>query len=186
MILYINSCVRPESRTHRLAKALLEKLGEPYNELKLAESDLAPVTDTLLERRTALISEGKFDDPLFAPARQFAAADTIVISAPFWDGSFPSLLKVYFENIYIVGLVTRYNEQGIPCGLCRGKMLYYVTTSGGFFFPDFGYNYIKTITQQCFGIRETRLIQAQNLDLVGADPEKILQDAIAGLDDLLC
>lgn len=30
MILYINSCVRKESRTNRIAKALIEKLGDEF------------------------------------------------------------------------------------------------------------------------------------------------------------
>ena len=184
MILYINSCVRPNSRTHRLAKILLDKLGGTYEELKLAGSALAPVDNALLERRTSLIAEGKFDDPLFALARQFAAAEDIVISAPFWDGSFPSLLKVYIENIYIVGLVTRYNEQGIPVGLCHAKNLYYVTTAGGPFFPNFGYSYIQALATQCFGVKETHLIQAQNLDIIGADPEAILQKAVSDIESL--
>ncbi|MBR1689463.1 MAG: hypothetical protein IJ713_01655 [Oscillibacter sp.] len=37
MILYINACVRSESRTNRIAKALLETLGGAYEEVKLAE-----------------------------------------------------------------------------------------------------------------------------------------------------
>ena len=35
MILYVNACVRPESRTDRIARALLEKLGGEYEELNL-------------------------------------------------------------------------------------------------------------------------------------------------------
>jgi len=37
----------------------------------------------------ALIAAGSFDDPMFALARQFAAADEVVIAAPLWDLSFP-------------------------------------------------------------------------------------------------
>ena len=98
MILYVNCCVRSESRTDRLARALLEKLGE-YTELYLPSEDILPLTEKMLIKRTSLLENGQFDDPIFHYAKQFAAADKIVISAPFWDGSFPSLLKVYIENI---------------------------------------------------------------------------------------
>ena len=37
MTLYINCCVREESRTNRLANAVLKKLGNEYTELKLYE-----------------------------------------------------------------------------------------------------------------------------------------------------
>ena len=54
MILYINACVRDESRTDRLARRLLDKLGE-YTELKLAEENLKPLDKGPLEYRSELI-----------------------------------------------------------------------------------------------------------------------------------
>ena len=43
MTLYINCCVRKESRTNRLAKVVLQKLGKDYTELKLYEENLRPL-----------------------------------------------------------------------------------------------------------------------------------------------
>ena len=57
MILYINACMRGESRTDRIAKALLQKLGEDYAEVKLSGA-FAPLTEATLARRTALIEAG--------------------------------------------------------------------------------------------------------------------------------
>ena len=99
MILYVNSCVRTESRTDRLARTLLGTLGD-YEELKLSELNMMPLSEERLNARTKLIDEGRFEDPMFDLAKQFAAADIIVIAAPFWDGSFPTILKMYVENIY--------------------------------------------------------------------------------------
>ncbi len=65
-----------------------------------------------------------------------------------------------------------------PVGLCRANELYYVTTSGGPFDGRFGYDYWKTIAQDCFGIPTVKLLEAENLDIVGADAEKIVDDAI--------
>ena len=42
MILYVNACARPDSRTDRLARALLQKLG-PYEELRLYDEPLRPM-----------------------------------------------------------------------------------------------------------------------------------------------
>ena len=36
-ILFVNACVREESRTRRLAKLLLTKLARPYEEVRLSE-----------------------------------------------------------------------------------------------------------------------------------------------------
>lgn len=75
MTLYINACVREESRTKRLAEHLLGLLGGPVTELSPAELALPVVNADFLRERDALIAAQDFDHPLFALARQFAAAD---------------------------------------------------------------------------------------------------------------
>lgn len=177
MILYINSCIRTESRTEKIARALLKKLGK-YEELKLSEMDLKPLNNESLNKRTDLLEKGKLEDPMFELSKQFAAADTIVIAAPFWDGGFPAILKTYLENIYVTGIVSKYSNEGKPIGLCKASKLYYVTTAGGPYFPSFSYSYLEALAKGCFGIKETELIFAQNLDIAGNDPEQIVQDTI--------
>lgn len=58
------------------------------------------------------------------------------------------------------------------------KKLYYVTTAGGPLDERFGYGYIKTLALDYFGIKETSLIKAEMLDILGNDSEKILKEAI--------
>ena len=181
MTLYINCCVRGESRTDRLAKAVLQKLGGGYTELKLYEETLRPLDAEALNKRTALIEQGDYSDGMFDYAKQFAAADTIVIAAPFWDLSFPAPLKIYIENIYVTGIVSEYDENGAPRGLCRAEHLYYVTTAGGAYDPTYSYGYIEALCKACFGIPHTHLIKAEMLDITGNDPEAILNNAIAGV-----
>ena len=55
MILYINCCARRDSRTDRLARALLEKLGD-YEELRLYEEPLRPLEAEDLARRDELLA----------------------------------------------------------------------------------------------------------------------------------
>ena len=182
MILYINACVREGSRTHRIAQALLEKLGEPYEERDLAREGMRPLSAEELQTRTEKIAKRDYSHPMFAPAKQFAAADKIVIAAPYWDLSFPSALKVYLERIYVTGIVSEYTEQGVPHGLCRAKELYYVTTAGGPYLPDYSYGYIKSLATVCFGIPHTTLIKAEMLDVQGYDPEEIVRRTIRALN----
>jgi len=181
VILYVNSCVRRCSRTDRIARALLEELGDPYEEVKLTELQLEPLSEERLELRTALIERGDYGHPMFRLARQFQQADVIVVAAPFWDLAFPASLKIYLENIYVTGLVSEYDECGVPRGLCRAKKLYYVTTAGGPFIPDYSYGYIQDLATKCFGIPETELIKAEMLDVEGFDPEKLVRQAIIKL-----
>ena len=179
-ILHINCCPRKESRTKRLADALLKKLGN-YEELKLYQEKILPLNEERLEHRTALIEKGNYDYECFKYAKQFADADIIVISAPFWDLSFPAILKVYIENIYITGIVSRYSDDGSPLGLCKAKKLYFVTTAGGPFDERFGYDYIKALALEYFGIKEVALIKAEMLDIDGNDSETILLNAIKNI-----
>ena len=184
MILFVNSCVRTDSRTRRLAEALLNRLGD-CTELRLEDEDLHPLTEETLNRRTAAIEAGDYSSPMFRWAKQFAEADVIVVAAPYWDLSFPAKLKVYLENVYVTGLVSRYDPDGTPRGLCRAKKLYYVTTAGGPYQPDFSFRYLKEMAERYFGIGQARLLAAENLDIFGSDPEAILRDAMAKIDELV-
>jgi len=181
MILYINCCARKDSRTNRLAKALLNKLGA-YEEVNLYDIDIKSIDEERLNKRYELLNKNDLDNEEFKLARQFAKADKIVIAAPFWDLSFPSKLKVYIENIYITGITSKYSEEGKPVGLCKGSDLYYVTTSGGPFNGSYSFEYIKSLCMACFGIKNVKLIKAEMLDVYGYDSEAILNEAINNIE----
>jgi FMN-dependent NADH-azoreductase len=176
MVLFVNACVRAgHSRTLRLADVLLRQLNEPFTELNLSDIDFQPVDDSFIETRDMLLSEGDYSNPMFDLARQFAAADTIVIAAPFWDLSFPAMLKQYFEQINAIGITFKYTEEGYPVGLCKAKKLYYVTTAGGMFFPEeYGFGYIRALAENFYSIKECIMFKAVGLDIYGADEEQIL------------
>ena len=181
MILYINSCVRGDSRTDKIARAVLDKLGGEYAEVYLPGENLQPLSEERLEKRTALIERKDYSDEMFTYAKQFAAADKIIISAPYWDLSFPSLLKVYIENIYVTGIVSEYDENGAPHGLCSADEIIYVTTAGGPYDADYSFGYIKALAQQYMGIPKATLIKAEMLDVIGFDAEEIVAKTIANL-----
>lgn len=179
MLLYINACVRAQSRTKRLADRLIEKLGGGAERLDLASLSFPVADEAFLDRRDRLIAAGAFDDPLFDLARQFAAADRIVIAAPYWDLSFPAALKQYVEQINVLGITFAYTPEGVPKGLCRAKKLYYVMTAGGTYVPEeYGFGYVRTLARSFYGIEDVELIQAVGMDLVGADPEGILRECL--------
>ena len=184
-ILYINACVRNESRTEKLAEKLLIKLDEPFEEICLEDVVFPVVNEDFLSKRDRLISEGKYQDPLFGFARQFSKAATIVIAAPYWDLSFPAALKQYLEQINVTGITFKYSEEGIPIGLCRAKRLFYVTTAGGHYVPEtYGFGYVKALAQGYYGIQDVRKIEAVGLDIGGADVEAIMKSAEDALSDI--
>lgn len=177
-ILYINACCRADSRTKELAQYLLSKLYGNIQSVNLYEENICPLDAQLLAERDSLLKNGQTDDKLFTFAKQFALADTIVISAPYWDLMFPSILKVYLENITVCGITFCYSDKGVPQSLCKAKNLYYVTTAGGFIGDNnFGYDYIKALATGFFGINNLRFISAEGLDIYGADTDKIMYEA---------
>ena len=185
MILFINACVREQSRTRRLAERLLAKKGRPFAEVRTADVGFPVADEAFLQKREALVAAERFADPLFDPARQFAAAEEIVIAAPCWDLSFPASLKQYLEQINVPGVTFYYTSEGVPQGLCRAGRLTYVTTVGGPVLPEeYGYGYVRALAQNFYGIRDVRLLAATGLDIDGADPEAILQAAFAEADTM--
>lgn len=185
MVLYINACVRKDSRTDELARELLRHISGSYTERRLADEQLSVLSEERLEYRTKKIEEGDFEDPMFRYAKEFACADTIVISAPYWDLSFPTLLKMYIENIYVTGIVSEYGDDGRPRGLCHAEKLYYVTTAGGPYDPRFSFDYLKEMCTVCFGIKEVCLLTADMLDIVGSDVPKLLSTAKENIKSLI-
>ena len=175
-ILFINACVRKKSRTLVLAKHILSKMQGDIIELDLSKENLSPLNRVTLEERERLLKSGETDAPMFEYAKQFAQADEIVIAAPFWDLSFPSILKIYLEQITVAGITFEYRK-GCPTGLCKAKRLVYVTTAGGEIFCDFGYAYIKAIANNFFGIQDTIAYRATNLDVQGISADALLREA---------
>ena len=55
-LLYINACVRAESRTKRLADKLLQKLNETYDEVSLKNIQFPVVDESFLHERERLAS----------------------------------------------------------------------------------------------------------------------------------
>ena len=179
-VLFLNACIRPESRTRELTETLLQKLRGHVEEVRLYEIPLQMLDLEGLEKRTRAAQKNDYSDPAFDVAKQFSAADTIVIAAPCWDLMFPAVLKTYLENITVSGITFRYSDQGRPESMCRAKKLYYVTTAGGFVGTnDFGFSYIKALEQDFFGIEEIYRYAAEGLDLFGADVEQIMCKAKA-------
>lgn len=184
-ILYVNACVRKGSRIERLAKKPLAKIGKPYEEICLQDTAFPAVDEEYLRKRDELVLAGDFDDPMFDFARRFREAEAVVIAAPYWDLSFPAMLKQYLEQVNVVGITFKYSEDGVPVGLCNASRLYYVTTAGGHYVPEeYGFGYVKALAQNYYGILDVRKIEAVGLDINGADVNEIMRDAKSAVDGM--
>ena len=184
-VLYINSCIRENSRTKMLADYLVYKIGGNLKEIVLSQEKIVPINSTFLQKRDELISESNFNNEMFSYAKDFTEADIIVVAAPYWDLSFPSILKVFFEQINVLKLVFDYSDKGEIVSLCKAKKLYYVTTKGGYGPDDFGFRYIESLSKTFYGIKDVYLIKAEGLDVYGNNVENILTKAKEDIDKLL-
>ncbi|MBR1640832.1 MAG: NAD(P)H-dependent oxidoreductase [Butyrivibrio sp.] len=183
MILFVDACVRDDSRTKRLASEVLSRLKGEVKTVKLKDVKFEVTNQDYLRRRDELIAKREFDSEMFAIARDFKEADQIVIAAPYWDLSFPAMLKQYIEHINVLGITFEYTKEGTPVGLCKADRLYYVMTAGGAFVPEeYGFGYVKVLAQSFYGIDNVKLIKAVGLDIYGADVDQIMDEAIRGID----
>lgn len=181
-LLFVNSCPRGEtSRTLLLARTFLSAVREACPEAEIIEHDLPsmglmPYTAEMLAQRELLCDAQSWQSPLTAPAVQLQQADAVIVAAPYWDLSFPAMLKVWVEHMWVRNLTFVYRND-LPVGLCRGRESVYITTSGS---PigenDWGAMYMKAVLTT-LGIPGFSSIRAEGLDLDAADPEALLAGA---------
>ena len=191
-LLFINSCVRGErSRTLKLARRFLAGYQKAHPDTVITQRDLCaerlqPQYPEILAERDALWNAGKLDQPMFEPARQFAAADKIVVAAPFWDLCFPAVLKIYLERVTVADITFGYDEQGAMVGKCRASKLLYITTRGGNYAGtelEMGTPIMKALCTM-YGIPELLTLAAEGLDDVRQDGAALLNAALERADAL--
>ena len=171
-LILIDACMRDgESRTRRILEPLISELGKRYEieTVVLDGEDYQAVGRRVLAER----GEGHVPEVIAEQARRLAAADRIVIAAPFWDMSFPAILKVFIENMSLFNITFKDNGTYFE-GLCRCEKVLYITTRGmnvktGE--PMEGATpYIKAIGA-LWGLGEVITVAAENLDY--STPEEV-------------
>ena len=182
-VLFVDCCIRREdSRSKQLADhfiAELQKTGKYEVEpLCLMDENLSYFSDGFFLQRERLLAEGKLDHPRFRYAHQFAAADKIVIAAPFWDLSFPALLKVYIENLCVDSITFHTDEHGLH-GLCKADHMVFLTARGAIYTDspmEQGSAYLQQMAG-FFGIEKYDCVAAEGLDIGVWPVEELMEKA---------
>lgn len=168
-LVIIDSCMRAESRTRRILNAAREVLSTRYDIeiIDVNAAALLPLTPEGLEERTS----GIVPEQTLSLAKTVAAADRLVVAAPFWDMSFPATLKAFFENMSLYGVT--FEDNGHTCvGLCKCKKVMYITTRGMDIETgsprEQGSSYLMALST-LWGLGEVTTVAAKNLDYLSTD-----------------
>jgi FMN-dependent NADH-azoreductase len=175
-LLQIDSSARASSVTRRLTAKFAEEwrmnhadgevihrdlsatafplITDDWNATQIEESKLTPSQRSYLSTSDELIEELK-------------AADTVVIGAPMYNFSIPSLLKAWIDQIVRIGKTVGYGPNG-PQGLLTRKRVVIITSRGGAYGKgtprealDFQEPYLRHILG-FIGLTDVTFIHAEN------------------------
>jgi FMN-dependent NADH-azoreductase len=170
------------SNTVRVSNVLLEGLLEKHDDLTvrtldLFTADLPSVAGRNIESKYTLMTGQALDEGSQASWKQieknieqFLDADVYLLTVPMWNFGIPYALKYYIDAIVQPGYLFRYNEEGRPEGLVKGKKMICVTSRGGDYSRgplqafDFVENYLRTIFG-FVGITDIHFFNVQPMDV---------------------
>lgn len=189
-VLYVKANVKPEgtSRTFRISDSFVEAYKEFHPHDEIIELDLYKEDIRFLNTEDITMSLNNVepgqdrDHPVFKYAYQLLEVDKIIISAPFWNLSFPAALKAYLDCTAVGGITFKYTSEG-PKGQCHGKKALHFVTRGGSYSKEplsqyeLGDRYLRTLFA-FLGITDFKTYALENMDRRATNVEQVIADAI--------
>lgn len=170
-LMVIDACMHEGSRTRKIMEPVVAELSKRYSVEKIVlEADSYPVVGKkILNER----SSGYVPPEIVETAKRIASAERLVIAAPFWDMSYPSALKVFFENMSLFNITFANNGKEFT-GLCKCEKVLYITTRGMNIKTGEALEqatpYIRALSR-LWGLGELTVIAEENMDY--STPEEI-------------
>ncbi|MEI2666163.1 FMN-dependent NADH-azoreductase [Rossellomorea sp. LJF3] len=118
---------------------------------------------------------------------QFIRADKYVFVTPFWNFSFPPVMKAYIDSVAVAGKSFKYTEQG-PVGLLTDKKAIHIQARGGIYSEgpaagmEMGHRYLSLI-MQFFGVPSFEGVFVEGHAAMPDKAQEIKEDAIARAKD---
>ncbi|MCG7378713.1 NAD(P)H-dependent oxidoreductase [Paenibacillus sp. ACRSA] len=119
---------------------------------------------------------------------QFAAADKYVFVTPFWNLSYPPMMKAYFDAVSVAGKAFKYIE-GRPVGLLTDKKALHIQARGGVFSEapasefEMGHRHMQ-VMMKFFGVPSFEHIVLEGLAKSHLNANEIKENAIQRAKDL--
>lgn len=165
-VLHIDSsALGAASVSRELSKAITAQVvgGQPDVTVEYLDLDANPIPhqtgQVLAKADAADVARG---EQLLA---QFLASDVIVVGAPMYNFSVPSVLKAWLDRIAVAGTTFKYTETG-PVGLAGGKTVIVASGRGGIHGDsgptDFQEDYLKQFFG-FLGITDVRFVRAEGV-----------------------
>lgn len=203
-VLYITAHPHDHTQSYSMAvgKAFIDTYREVNPDDEVIHVDLykeeIPQIDADVFSGWGKLQTGKGFDELSAEEKakvarlgelneQFISADKYVFVTPFWNFSFPPVMKAYFDSVAVAGKTFNYTEQG-PVGLLTDKKAIHIQSRGGFYSEgpaaelEMGHRYIN-IMMQFFGIPSFEGIFVEGHNAMPDKAQEIKEKAIARAKD---
>ncbi len=164
-ILIINGHPSSESFCKSLAESYCSGAGKAGSQawiIHLGEITFNPILKYGYHKRTELEPE------LLEIQRKIREADHLVFVYPTWWGTFPALLKGFFDRVFIPGFAFKYRENSVFWDkLLKGKSARLITTMDApawyyrFVYKSPGYHALKKATLNFCGISPVKTTSYQ-------------------------
>ncbi|WP_061810804.1 FMN-dependent NADH-azoreductase [Rossellomorea vietnamensis] len=118
---------------------------------------------------------------------QFIGADKYVFVTPFWNFSFPPVMKAYIDSVAVAGKSFKYTEKG-PVGLLTDKKAIHIQARGGIYSEgpaagmEMGHRYLSLI-MQFFGVPSFEGVFVEGHAAMPDKAQEIKEDAIVRAKD---
>ncbi|MDK0571021.1 FMN-dependent NADH-azoreductase [Clostridium perfringens] len=185
-VLYIKANIKNEgeSRTFKVSDSFVEeyKKNNPEDEiitLDLYKENIDFLRADDLGKLFGPKDEESKNNSILKYAYQFADSDKYIIAAPMWNLSFPAILKAYIDYVSVSGITFKYTAEG-SVGLLNNKKAVHIVSRGGGYDNspyEMGDRYLRTILG-FFGIKDIETIAIDNLDVMGVNVEKKVEEGI--------
>ena len=121
-IAVIDSTIRKESRTRIILNNVLKRNDVEFFVINLNNLDLFPTNMSNFDVKDT-------DEKFLNIARELAACDGVIVAAPFWDMTYPALLKNFIEKMSVFNIM--FIDDGVTCvGISKLKFMLFITTRG--------------------------------------------------------
>ncbi|WP_053217112.1 FMN-dependent NADH-azoreductase [Virgibacillus senegalensis] len=121
-------------------------------------------------------------------SEQFIKADKYIFVTPFWNFSFPPLMKAYIDSVAVAGKAFKYTEEG-PVGLLTDKKALHIQARGGIYSEgpaaelEMGHRYLSII-MNFFGVPSFEGLFIEGHAAMPDKAEEIKADGIARAKEL--